>query len=60
MFDAQLFLLFIDTLDDNTLTGLIPSEVGLMTSLTWLDLCESMVEHGILQTWQCCELYCYV
>ena len=48
MFDAQLFLLFIDALDRNTLTGLIPSEIGLMTSLTRLFLSESIVEHGTL------------
>ena len=56
MFDAQLFLLFIDALDRNTLTGLIPSEVGLMTSLTLLDLSESFVEHGILQPWNIASL----
>ena len=40
MFDAQLFLLFIDTLDQNTLTGIIPSEIGLMSNLERLYLCE--------------------
>ena len=60
MFDAQLFLLFIDALENNALTGLIPSEIGLMTSLTLLNLGESIVEPGILQSWQCCEMCCYV
>ena len=55
MFDAQLFLLFIDALGANGLTGLMPSEVGLMTSLTLLSLSESIVEPGTLQSWQCCE-----
>ena len=50
-----LLVLFIVTLDNNVLTGLIPSEVGLMTSLTGFELGESIVEPGILQPWQCCE-----
>ena len=41
MFDAQLsLLLFIDALDVNTLTGPLPSEIGLMSTLVTLYLSE--------------------
>ena len=57
-FDAFFVFSVLSLTDENALTGSLPSEIGLMTSLSDVQLCEcaESVNVGV----GCCVLFCFV